>query len=101
MTLDRILTWSYHNPAMPDDLVIFIRCNSAAETRAFGTAARDRGKTLSRFAREAMAAYSGIRISDKLCEHCSTRLIKGNRSGYCRKCLRTIGITKLRNLHLR
>ena len=82
---------------MPDDLVIFIRCDSAEEKRVFAAAAKDRAETLRRFAREAMAARAGIKIQDRLCEHCSTQLSKGNHSGFCRKCLRTIGISKLRN----
>jgi len=101
MKLEESLTKCYPTFCMADDLVIFIRCNSAAEKRAFARAAQGHGITLNRFAREAMATCGGIRISDKLCEHCSTRLIKGNRSGFCRKCLRTIGIMKLRNLHPR
>ena len=84
---------------MSNDLVIFVRCDTAAEKRAFAAAAQDHGITLSRFAREAMAARAGLNIRDRLCGHCETRLSKGNRSGFCRKCLRTIGIHKLRNFH--
>lgn len=95
------LTRCYTDCQMPDDLVIFIRCDSAGEKRAFAAAAKNRGETLRRFAREAMAARAGIKIQDRLCEHCSTQLSKGNHSGFCRKCLRTIGISKLRNHHPR
>ena len=40
---------------MPDDLVIFVKCNTSAEKRAFVSVAKARGKTLKRFALEAMA----------------------------------------------
>src|SRR5690242_15961859 len=101
MSLESLLTKCYHGIEMSDDLVIFIRCDSAAEKRAFARAARGQGIALGRFAREAMAARAGFNIQDRLCGHCATRLSKGNRSGFCRKCLRTIGIHKLRNLHPR
>lgn len=86
---------------MRDDLVIFVKCRSAAEKRAFTSAARGRRISLNRFAIESMASCGGISLHDSLCGHCSTRLAKGNRSGYCRKCQRTIGIAKLETLHPR
>ncbi len=95
------MTKCYHNIGMSEDLVIFIRCNSVAEKRAFVKAAHGRGIPLSRFAREAMAAQAKFSINEELCQHCGAHLAKNNESGFCRKCLRTIGITKLRNLHPR
>jgi hypothetical protein len=41
---------------MTDDVVIFLKCRSAAEKRAFASAAQDHGKSLTRFALEEMAA---------------------------------------------
>jgi hypothetical protein len=45
---------------MRDDLVIFVKCNTAAEKRAFTRAAKARGKTLKGFALEAMAEKAGV-----------------------------------------
>ena len=101
--VDSALTNCYTHGEMPDDLVIFVRCNSAAEKRAFASAAKDRGMTLKRFALQAMAEKAGIEINldYKSCLHCPKPISRSNRSGFCRKCLRTIGIRKLRNLHPR
>src|SRR5437667_1731183 len=99
--VDSALTNCYTHGEMPDDLVIFVKCRSTSEKRAFASAARDRGIPLSRFVIEAMSSYAGIELQDRLCGHCSTRLRNGNQSGFCRKCLRTIGIDKLRRLHSR
>ena len=86
---------------MPDDLVIFVKCRSTSEKRAFASAAKDRRIPMSRFAIEAMASYAGIKLQDIVCRHCPTRLAKNNHSGFCRKCLRTIGLPKLQTLHPR
>src|SRR5438105_1097033 len=101
MSLESPLTKGYTSGEMPDDLVIFLKCRNAAEKQAFASAAQDRGISLTRFARESMASCGGIGLHDSLCGHCSTRLAKGNRSGFCRKCQRTIGIARLQNLHPR
>ena len=82
-------------------IVIFVKCRSAAEKRAFASPAVDCGISLTRFALESMALSAGIRLHDSLCGHCSTLLAKGNRSGFCRKCQITIGIAKLETLHHR
>src|SRR5438094_10172187 len=98
MSLERSVTKRYTSGEMSDDLVIFVKCRSASEKRAFASAAQDRGISLTRFAIESMASCGGVSLYDSLCGHCSTRLAKGNRSGFCRKCQRTIGIDKLQNL---
>ena len=97
--LASVLTHCYTSDEMPEDLVIFVKCRNASEKQAFASAAQDRHIPLSRFAIEAMASYARIGLQDRICGHCPTRLAKNNRSGFCRKCLRTIGIAKLQNLH--
>jgi len=47
---------------MSGDLVIFVKCRSASEKRAFASAAKDRHIPMSRFAIEAMASYAGIKL---------------------------------------
>jgi len=95
------LTKCYTSGEMSDDLVVFVKCNTPAEKRAFASAAKARGKTLKRFALEAMAEKAGIALDYKSCLHCGHSTTRANRSGFCRKCLRTIGISKLKNLHPR
>jgi hypothetical protein len=99
MSLGSTLTECYTSGWMSDDLVIFVKCRSASEKQAFASAAEDRSISLNRFAVEAMASYARITLQDRICGHCPTRLAKNNRSGFCRKCLRTIGLSKLQNLH--
>jgi hypothetical protein len=94
-----VLTKCYTLGEMSDDLVIFVKCRSTAEKRALAAAARDHGKSLNRFALESMASCAGVRLDDGLCGHCSALLAKGNRSGFCRKCQRTIGLVKLKKTH--
>src|SRR5438046_2917146 len=101
MSLESALTKCYTSGNMSDDLVIFVKCRSAVEKRTFASAAKDRRIPMSRFAIEAMASYAGIKLQDRICGHCPTRLAKNNRSGFCRKCLRTIGLPKLQALHNR
>jgi hypothetical protein len=96
-----LLTRCYTSGEMPDDLVIFVQCNSAAEKRAFASAARDRGLTLKRFALQAMAEKAGITLDYKSCLHCPRPIARNNRSGFCRRCLRTIGLPTLKRLHPR
>jgi hypothetical protein len=99
--LEGALTKCYTSGEMSDDLVIFVRCNSQTEKRAFASAAEDRGMPLSRFAIEAMAEKAGVTLDYKSCLHCPKPISRSNRSGFCRKCLRTIGLHNLKRLHPR
>ena len=80
------------------NLLIFVKVNRG-EKRAISSAARAKGVSLARFGLEAITKHAGIPMEDDTCKNCSKRLSASNRSGFCRNCLRTIGIEALTKSH--
>jgi uncharacterized protein (DUF1778 family) len=78
--------------------IIFVKVDKK-EKRAISSAAKSKGISLGRFGLEAITKAAGIPLEDETCKNCVKRLSASNRSGFCRNCLRTLGIEALKKLH--